>query len=485
MPNFTASSNSSTMAGPVVDYYRCPEWFADFSQLGPLSEESGFFRFGDDICYGRCVGGTPAPTPTGDLYDCASKIELRDGLAHLPFDQLQLLDNLRLERYASGYADSSNLALFNALVRRAYYLIRPALHVSVRKHIQKLHFRTWNDVGFPHWPVDCTVDRIMEKLLRLALQANRAEAVPFIWFWPEGMPSAAIMTHDVETRSGRDFCDTLMDIDESFGLASSFQVVPETRYSVPADFLTNIHSRGFEVNVHDLNHDGHLFQNEPEFLRRAAKINQYLKEYGAQGFRAAIMYRNQDWYDALEASYDMSVPNAAHLDPQRGGCCTVMPYFIGKLLELPVTATQDYGLFNILGRYSTDLWNRQIELVMEKHGLISFIVHPDYVIEERARATYTDLLQHLSDLRSDKKVWFALPRDVNHWWRQRSQMQLIRTGRGWTIEGPGKERACVAYAHADGDRLRYSVGRLGSDRFLSAGAVLKRRAAAAGNISTS
>ncbi len=40
------------------------------------------------------------------------------------------------------------------------------------------------------------------------------------------------------------------------------------------------------------------------------------------------MYREQRWFDAFEFSYDMSVPNAAHLEPQRGGCCTVMPYFL-------------------------------------------------------------------------------------------------------------------------------------------------------------
>src|SRR5262249_34757470 len=276
-------------------------------------------------------------------------IEVRQGKVHLPFEPAQLIDNLRLERYAPGYPDSNRLALFNAVVRRAYYLIRPVLHVSVRKRLQKLHFRTWNNISFPCWPVDCTVDSILEKLLLLALKTNRAEAAPFIWCWPEGMSSAAIMTHDVETRSGRDFCDTLMNIDESFGVRSSFQIVPEARYTVPQSFLEGIRNRGFEVNVHDLNHDGGLFQNKEEFLRRAAKINEYLKEYGACGFRAAVMYRNQEWYDALEAAYDMSVPNSAHLDPQRGGCCTVMPYFIGKMLELPVTTTQDYGLFNILG----------------------------------------------------------------------------------------------------------------------------------------
>ena len=81
----------------------------------------------------------------------------------------------------------------------------------------------------------------------------------------------------------------------------------------------------------------------------------------AKGFRAGVLYRKQLWYDALDFEYDMSVPNVAHLDPQRGGCCTVMPYFLGNLLELPVTTTQDYCLFNILNDYSINLWERQIE----------------------------------------------------------------------------------------------------------------------------
>ena len=39
----------------------------------------------------------------------------------------------------------------------------------------------------------------------------------------------------------------------------------------------------------------------------------------------SAVYRNLDWYAALEFKYDMSVSNVAHLDPQRGGCCTSSP----------------------------------------------------------------------------------------------------------------------------------------------------------------
>ena len=131
---------------------------------------------------------------------------------------------------------------------------------------------------------------------------------------------------------------------------------------------------------------------------------------------------------AFSFSYDMSVPNIGHLDPQPGGCCTVMPYFVGKILELPVTTTQDYSLFNILGTHSLDLWQDQISQIMKQHGLISFIVHPDYLDTPEARDTYSSLLAHLVGLRLEQGLWIVLPGEVDTWWRQRSQMQLVPDG---------------------------------------------------------
>jgi len=110
------------------------------------------------------------------------------------------------------------------------------------------------------------------------------------------------------------------------------------------------------------------------------RINEYGKRYQAVGFRSGALYRNQAWFDALDFSYDMSVPSVAHLDPQRGGCCTVTPFFIRNILELPVTTIQDYTLFHILNDYSLDMWKRQLDAITQQHGLASFIVHPDYVI---------------------------------------------------------------------------------------------------------
>jgi hypothetical protein len=133
-----------------------------------------------------------------------------------------------------------------------------------------------------------------------------------------------------------------------------------------------------------------------------------------------------------------------------------MPYFVGKLLELPVTTTQDYSLFHILRDHSIALWQQQIDLIMEKHGLINVIIHPDYVIEKRERETYEALLAHLARMRDEKGIWIALPDEVNRWWRQRSEMHLVATGNGWRIEGDGKERARIAYARQECGQLKFS-----------------------------
>ena len=76
------------------------------------------------------------------------------------------------------------------------------------------------DISFPGWPVDTTVERIHQKLLNLSLKAQGLERIPFIWFWPDGSLSCAILTHDVEDPPGaRISVASLMDLDESGGIS--------------------------------------------------------------------------------------------------------------------------------------------------------------------------------------------------------------------------------------------------------------------------
>jgi hypothetical protein len=446
-------TSRSRMNEYLRQYYRCVEQPVRFVTREPRQRKQGYFQFRDAICFGSYHGREASEVPAKVLHDSYHDAQLQDGRISLPFDPSEVVDNLRWERYVKDWRDG---ALMSA-ASRLYYLVRPTLSAGARSYLQKRYLKDWDEMAFPRWPVDRSVDELHETSLLLYLRSSGLKCLPFIWFWPAGAASCAIMTHDVETKLGRNFCPTLMDIDEAFGIKASFQIIPEQRYSVNREFLGSIRDRGFEVVIHDLNHDGHLYKNREQFLKRAARINAYCSEYGAEGFRAAVLYRKQLWYDALNVSYDMSVPNVAHLDPQRGGCCTVMPYFLGHILELPVTTTQDYTLFHILSDRSIDLWKQQIELIMEKHGLISFVVHPDYIMKTPEQKMYEALLGHLTRLRHEKDIWITTPGEVNRWWRQRAQMKLVESGNGWQIEGRGKERACIAFASEEDGRLNFTL----------------------------
>ena len=448
-------SSRRASANAFSDYYRCPPEFADLGTPGSLSPESGYFACSGAIGFGRLRDAVPSRQVTEALPEVSCFTGGGNGRSTLPFDVSEVVTNLQREHYCQSWAHPLSTTWSASVQRGVYYSIRPVLPVGVRKHLQRARLNGWDRIPFPRWPVDFSVETFLERGMDMVLRRSGLEKLPFIWFWPDGAPSCAIMTHDIETLSGREFCGQLMDLDDSYGVKSSFQVIPEVRYEVPAAFLEGIRARGFEVNVHDLNHDGRLFESRERFLERVPLINSYGRAFQSSGFRAGAMYRQQEWFGLLGFSYDMSVPNVAHLEPQRGGCCTVTPYFVGKIVELPLTATQDYSLFHIIGDYSIALWKKQIDLIRKRHGLISFCTHPDYLIEPRARAVYSDLLAHLQGLREAGAIWMALPGQVDRWWRHRHEMTLVRKDGRWRIEGPDSTRAWVAYATLSGDRLVY------------------------------
>lgn len=438
----------------LIERYRLPQSCVKYSCHYDPAQPQGFFTFGEGtVCFGSCSAEALAPSVDDGICDIRDRVRFQGDTLHLPFDPDQLVDNLLLERYHTNTRDLSN----QVALRRIYYALRPLLPVTVRKHLQRLYLAGWQQIRFPHWPVDFTVERILEQCLGLLMKAQGLDTLPFIWFWPDAYDACAIVTHDVETEAGRNFCSSLMDFDDSIGIKSAFQIIPEGRYTVSPAFLSEIRGRGFEVNVHDLNHDGNLFRNRKQFMRRTGTVNRYGREFGAAGFRAGVMYRNQAWYHALDFEYDMSVPNAAHLEPQRGGCCTVFPYFNGRLLELPLTTTQDYALFHFLNEYSLELWERQIELVRQKHGLISILTHPDYILKTKEQETYLQLLHHLDKLRLTENIWITTPMHMNTWWRARSKLSLIRDGSEWRIKGAGSERARLAYARLQDATISYEI----------------------------
>jgi peptidoglycan/xylan/chitin deacetylase (PgdA/CDA1 family) len=443
-----------------LDYTKCPTSYVEQIHCSLGSGAEGFFRLGDLRLYGRTSGDLASPIYAEYLASIDSLVSRGNGSVVLPFNPTEIINNLRLEKYV-GAVDSEINYISNSksFSRRAYYTLRPLFPVPFRRVLQRIAIQDWARIPFPAWPVDTTVEDFIRRLWILVLETSGVEEIPFVWYWPEGYQSCAIMTHDVETGEGQEFCHTILKLEREYEIRSSFELVPEVRYDISHEVVRAIRDAGGEVCVHGLNHDGRLFSSEREFRSRARAINRYARQWGAKGFRSPVMYRNQAWYDAFELSYDMSVPNVAHLDPQRGGCCTVFPFFVGDVLELPLTTIQDYPLYNILRSDPMAMWTRQMEAIVAKHGLVSFIIHPDYTMERQKQALYRELMGLMKRYGDEKHMWLALPGEVDTWWRERNSMTLTRECGAWSVRGKGSDRAAIAYARLGNGRLTYVLSK--------------------------
>ncbi len=252
----------------------------------------------------------------------------------------------------------------------------------------------------------------------------RAGTSPQGWQgWPDGKRFALILTHDVETRKGHDRCRALMDLDEGLGFRSMFNLVPE-RYDVSEDLRTEMVARGFEVGVHGLKHDGHLFKNRRTFNTRKQKINGYLKEWGARGFRSPAMLHHSQWIGELDIDYDTSTFDTDPFEPQPNGQETVFPFIVERergpsYVEMPYTLPQDSTLFVVLGETSPRVWIEKLDWIVSVGGLALINTHPDYMQlngDERRRfeypaAHYREFLEHVK-AKYAGQYWQGLPREL-------------------------------------------------------------------------
>jgi hypothetical protein len=93
---------------------------------------------------------------------------------------------------------------------------------------------------------------------------------------------------------------------------------------------------------------------------------------------------------------------------------------MGDLVELPITLVQDHTLWEILREPSIHRWVEKASWIIENHGLVNLLVHPDYVLTEERLALYDEFLGFLG---AQSDGWHALPRDVAQWWRDRATLE--------------------------------------------------------------
>lgn len=247
--------------------------------------------------------------------------------------------------------------------------------------------------------------------------------------WPDHKQFALVLTHDVDTSRGQEQCRRLMGIEEKLGFRSAFNFVPE-RYQVSAELRRQLLDRGFEVGVHGLNHDGKLYASRKTFQERAVKINRYLKEWGAVGFRSPAMHHNLDWIRDLNIEYDCSTFDTDPFEPQPDGVGTIFPFWYEDnssprgFVEMPYTLAQDFTLFVLMKDDNPKIWQRKLDWIVEKGGMALLNTHPDYMnfngdklgIEKYPVEYYQQILEYVKSKFHDQ-YWHALPREMALFWK--------------------------------------------------------------------
>jgi len=313
-----------------------------------------------------------------------------------------------------------------AIRNKLYYGIKPLIPRSLR-----LGLRSWVTLQKRQlvgnvWPI-----------------LRGSETAPQDWpGWPNGKQFAFVLTHDVETDRGVCNCPPLMQLEAELGFRSSYNFIPEGDYRVSKQLRDELTSKGFEVGVHDLHHDGKLYSSRHGFAQKAQRINDYLREWGAVGFRSGFMLHNLEWLSELDALYDASTFDTDPFEPQPDGVGTIFPFWVRRnesngdikkhdlnngqneqrprgYVELPYTLPQDSTVFLLLRERHPDIWFQKLDWIARHGGMALLNVHPDYVCFHESSVSrgefpvsrYSEFLKYVQT-RYQGQFWQALPREV-------------------------------------------------------------------------
>lgn len=323
---------------------------------------------------------------------------------HSPFSALDA------DRVANWLSEAGFVPKFSLKHRLYYHVIRPILPIRWRHAMQRRH---WQSIR-PY------ADFIDSEMANWALASEKGRYI-LENLYPKPYRFVFTLTHDVETADGLARVPEIIRREERYGVRSSWNIVPY-KYPVDEGILREIRSAGHEIGVHGYNHDGRLFRSRREFEWRAQKINEILKAWGAVGFRSPMVHRQLEWMQALDIQYDASCFDYDVYQPFPGGVKSIWPFMAGKFVELPYTLPQDHTVFVALNQCDASLWKRKAEWLIQNHGVVLLVTHPDYLDRPERLRVYEEFLEFLI---RQSGGWHLLPSELASFWKEKYSGQDV------------------------------------------------------------
>lgn len=356
---------------------------------------------------------------------------------------------LPVEHLFEGYLGTGH----RSGVFEAYYRLKPAIPRRIQLAMRRAYSRRQAARAFPAWPIEPLLLDRRDDQLRRRLQGGDADRLPCVSFWPDRHRFACVLTHDVEGTKGLQNIERVLEVEQRHGFVSSWNFVADW-YPIPAGTFDRVRAAGCEIGLHGIKHDGRMFESRERFEHDLRKMRVCLEDWEAVGFRSPATHRNADWMPELGCSYDSSFPDTDPFEPQPGGCCSIFPFMMGNVVELPITLVQDHTLMEILRRDDIDLWTQKTTWIAENHGLVNLITHPDYLVEQSCLDMYERFLEFLG---RQPGMWRTLPRNVAEWWRSRESMSVEVRGSEIRIAGDPTGRASVAWVYDHAGEIEFHL----------------------------
>lgn len=297
-----------------------------------------------------------------------------------------------------------------------FYTLKPViprpLQILARRQIVRYRRQRYAQI----WPID----------------PNSAKPPQGWQGWPESKQFALVLSHDVDSIKGYRNVLNLAESEENLGFRSTFNFVPERYGKISLPLIDELRKRGFGVGIHGLKHDGKLFLTKKIFLKQAARINAYIREWNVRGFSSPSMHHKLGWMGALDIDFSISTFDTDPFEPQPDGVGTIFPFWVATdarnkgFVELPYTLPQDSTLFIIMQEKTIDLWKKKADWIAEKGGMALLNSHPDYMSfaggacgpEEYPLSRYVGFLKYLRTRYCDR-YWHAIPSEVASFWSAR------------------------------------------------------------------
>jgi hypothetical protein len=313
----------------------------------------------------------------------------------------------------------------------AYYHVKKLIPLWLRDRVNSIAVRSRPRRDFPNWPCESALVEFWRKWLRYALEKLDVSDGWHIGFWPAGKACCIVLTHDVESRLGIERMEAMADLEEKYGFRSAWNV-PLAQYEVDWQRIERLRARGFEFGAHGLCRHGRLFRSRTDFDGLAPELRGLAREHGLRGFRSPSTLPRPESIETMDFDFDASFADTDPYEPQPGGSCSLFPFHLGNMIELPYTLPQDHTLINQLRHDALSVWTLKAAWIESLGGMLLTLTHPDYSGTQPYLGVYERLLERLNAIESS---WRPLPSEVAAWWRRRSQMKLSVSSDGPVISG--------------------------------------------------